>query len=83
MKPLKLITINLCECCAIVAANGDDSGCRSYHEHNDHALTASIGYVSVDEHMGTDETFMCDGCGWRIERGSYYIGTMDVTDVAA
>lgn len=83
MRELKLIMVNLCECCAIVAANGDDSGCRSYHEHEDHALNASTGYVSVDEYMGEDETFTCDGCGWSIVRGRFYIGTMDVTDVPA
>ncbi len=75
---LTFVTVNLCECCAIVAANSDDSGCRDYHEHPDHALNAATGYVSVDEHMGTDETFTCDGCGWSIVRGAFYIGTMDI-----
>lgn len=83
MRELKLITVNLCECCAVVAANGDDSGCRDYHEHENHALNATTGPTWVDEFMGEDETFTCDGCGWSITRGKFYIGTMDVTNVAA
>lgn len=55
----------LCTCCTSVAANADDSGCRDFHGHPEHALQLLTGHVIVGEGVNTlGEAFAtCDGCG--------------------
>lgn len=36
-------TLTLCECCALVLANNDESGCRDYHHHDHATLDVPVG----------------------------------------
>jgi hypothetical protein len=74
MTDIKFEDVALCECCAIVAANGDDSGCRDFHMHPDHTLSKIETHVIVEGTSQGNETFTCDGCGWHIECGMMYAG---------
>ncbi len=50
----------VCECCALMLANGDESGCRFFYGHSHPAcvLAAVVGGDSVQWHRWT-----CAGCG--------------------
>lgn len=57
----------LCECCASVIANGDESGCRDFHGHTHPSGAVTLGWVHVGDERareyGEDE---CAGCGQEL-----------------
>lgn len=59
--------LRLCSCCVQVAANADDSGCRDYHGHPDHALKLldGQGHVVIGDTFEPEQYGTCDGCGDR------------------
>jgi hypothetical protein len=61
----------VCECCAMLAANGDESSCRDYFRHERHALTsAPPGHIVIGDDLPvTARPRDCDGCGQEI--GTY------------
>lgn len=57
-------TITVCTCCAVLIANGDQSGCRDFHNHTHPTFSvegvwAPVGPVEVD----LDDEWTCGGCG--------------------
>lgn len=65
-------TADVCDCCLLMIANADDSGCRDYFGH-DHPTCDLPGAVPGDE--SNDETvwheWTCAGCGTEILPGAY------------
>lgn len=55
--------LSLCDCCALVVANGDESGCRDYYGHT-HAPAEVPFHTAVDgDPIPSPRGFTCDGCG--------------------
>lgn len=55
---------NVCDCCALMIANGDDSSCRDYYGH-DHP-TCNLPWAVIDgdpEEVWSCYVWTCDGCG--------------------
>ncbi len=73
----------LCQCCGMLAANGDESSCLEYYGHEPHAMRAPAvdqliaarqAIVVGDPFDGFDwpHGWRCDGCGqWS---GPYAMG---------
>ena len=55
------MTLYLCDCCALLLVNGDDSSCRDYYEH-DHPQGDLSGIVSADFDQTDWSGFECAGC---------------------
>lgn len=56
-------TLSLCECCALVLANGDDRGCRDYYRHTHPAPDVPRHTVLTRESGQPSSGFRCEGCG--------------------
>ena len=57
----------VCECCALMVNNGDDSSCRDYYGHTHPTCDGNIVRVGFNNFRKTgyyDEN--CDGCGGLI-----------------
>lgn len=71
----------LCECCALVVANDDDSACQDYYhhdhtpmseiEHHDHtpmSETEDLVVITGEMREALDGAYVtCDGCGDEVE----------------
>jgi len=64
-------TLSLCECCALVIANGDDSGCRDYYGHTHAAPTVPAHTILTGESGQPSRDFTCGGCGERQDAYAY------------
>lgn len=56
--------INLCDCCAMKLANGDDSACRDFYNHTHASLEAPLGTALTDGPFEWDQchrSLTCDG----------------------
>jgi hypothetical protein len=65
----------LCECCAVMLANDDDSGCRDYYGHAEHALVLFDGMADVvlaDSEDGF-RVADCAGCGVSAQVTAYAV----------
>lgn len=63
------VSLNLCECCTMLLANDDDSGCRDFHGHTHGALRVPAGTALVNHTPLTHESLTpmtCDGHGGDI-----------------
>ncbi|MGN6129277.1 MAG: hypothetical protein ACTHOK_02960 [Nocardioidaceae bacterium] len=71
--PLTLVReIAVCECCALVIANGDDSGCRDYYGHTHPAPDVPAGTCLTDDGADQPSTpWTCEACGERVDRFAY------------
>lgn len=54
--------LSLCDCCALMVANGDESGCRDFYGHTHQATELPIGTVMAGDSLETARGFTCDGC---------------------
>lgn len=58
----EMMTVYVCQCCALLIANGDDTECRDYYDH-EHAPceldAAALTGASTEAATAT----RCDGCG--------------------
>ena len=64
------VNVWLCECCALMVNNGDDSSCRDFHGHTHPTCDKSVIYAN------TEDTFEvgyfhanCNGCGAIVRTG--------------
>lgn len=64
-------TLALCECCALLIANGDESGCRDYYGHTHQPATVPAHTVLTDESDQPCHGFICDGCHERQDAYAY------------
>lgn len=56
-------TIQVCDCCLILVANGDESGCRDYYSHTHKPFDVS-GMWAVSDTQGPEGyEWDCAGCG--------------------
>lgn len=62
-------TLTLCDCCAQMLANDDDSSCRDYYGHTHDSLSVPADTVLTDEWEISSTPWACDGCGER--QGSF------------
>ena len=53
----------VCECCALLITNGDDSGCRDFHNHTHPDCDPAIAYLTGTEHRVGYFDMICNGCG--------------------
>ena len=56
-------TLALCECCALLIVNGDESGCRDYYGHTHQSANVPARTVLSDETDQPCHGFTCHGCG--------------------
>lgn len=61
--------LGLCDCCALMLANGDESGCRDYHGHEHPSIEVPVHTVLTDESDQPVHGFVCDGC--HTEQGAF------------
>jgi hypothetical protein len=71
MTMIETDTLALCECCALLIANGDESGCRDYYGHTHQSADAPAHTVLSDETDQPCHGFTCDGCGERQDAYAY------------
>ena len=60
----------VCECCALMVRNGDESGCRDYYGHTHPTCDKSVTYADTEHtfEVGYFHT-NCNGCGELIRTG--------------
>ncbi|KHE74201.1 hypothetical protein AS25_08300 [Kocuria marina] len=56
----------VCECCALMLTNGDDSECRDYYRHGHIDCDLGAGAVMTGEQVETPAPTTCDGCHQRL-----------------
>jgi len=71
MPTVQTDTLALCECCALMVANGDESGCRAYYGYTHKSADVPAGTVLTDETDQPCHGFTCDGCGEDIAPFGY------------
>jgi hypothetical protein len=57
-------TLAVCECCALLIANGDETGCRDYYGHTHPAPHVPAGTCITED--GADQPaipWTCEACG--------------------
>lgn len=64
-------TLALCECCALLIANGDESGCHDYYGHDHQSADVPAHTVLTDESDQPCHGFTCDGCQQRQDAYAY------------
>lgn len=65
-------TLAVCECCAVLIANADESGCRDYYGHTHPAADVPAGTVLTDD--GADQPsipWTCEACRTEQDRFAY------------
>lgn len=62
MTLIETDTLTLCECCALLIANGDESGCRDHHGHAHQSAIVPAHTVLTGESDQPCHGFTCDGC---------------------
>ena len=61
----------MCECCALMVANDDESGCRDYYGHTHQKCTLPLGtYVSSEDESEYWGYWTCEGCGQEMLPGA-------------
>lgn len=61
--------LSLCDCCALVVANADESGCRDYYGHTHQTAEVPAGTVIAGDAVPSPRGFTCDGC--QEDQGAY------------
>lgn len=63
--PMTIVdTIAVCECCALMIASGDESGCRDHCGHVHPSADVPVGTVPVDREGDRPSwTWPCGACG--------------------
>ena len=60
----------VCECCALVINNGDDSGCRDFHGHTHPTCDKSVIYADMESTFEVGYFYAnCNGCGEIVRTG--------------
>lgn len=54
--------LSLCDCCALLVANADESSCRDYYGHTHKSAELPAGTVIAGEEVESYRGFHCDGC---------------------
>lgn len=56
----------VCDCCALMIANGDESGCRDYYDHGHRTCTLPGPAAIAGDEYTSRGGFLCDGCdAWQ------------------
>ncbi len=71
----------VCECCALMVNNGDESSCRDFHGHTHPTCDKSVTYAN------TEDTFTvgyfhanCNGCGAIVRTGGTLYAAIRLTN---
>ena len=51
----------VCECCALMVNNGDESSCRDFHGHTHPTCDKSVIYADTEDTF--EVGYNCNGCG--------------------
>lgn len=70
-------THQVCECCALMIASGDESSCRDYWGHAHRSCELPHDVLNGDEDYDTVGEWVCDGC--QIWQSTYSIRYHTVT----
>lgn len=54
--------LSLCDCCALMVANGDESGCRDYYNHTHAPCSVPFYAALAGGEVPSRRGFTCDGC---------------------
>lgn len=66
----------LCDCCAIMVANNDESSCRDYYGHTHPTVTENF-VLSGESFENPSVGFDCDGCKeWQEEFATLHFATI-------
>lgn len=60
----------VCECCALMVNNGDESSCRDFHGHNHPTCDKSVTYANMEDTFEVGYFHAnCNGCGAIVRTG--------------
>lgn len=57
----------VCECCALLIANNDETACRDHYEHGHIECDLDPGAVVTGEQVETPGPCTCDGCHRQLD----------------
>ena len=57
------VEVWVCECCAQLVENGDDSSCRDYYNHTHPDCDPAVNRLTGRKHTVGYFTMNCNGCG--------------------
>ena len=70
----------VCECCALLITNGDDSGCRDFHNHTHPDCDPAVRHLTGLKHHVGYFAMNCTGCGMIQRDGAVVYGAIRLTD---
>ena len=71
----------VCECCALVINNGDDSGCRDFHGHTHPTCDKSVIYADMEDTFEVGYFHAnCNGCGEIVRTGGILYAAIRLTN---
>ena len=71
----------VCECCALVINNGDDSGCRDFHGHTHPTCDKSVIYADMEDTFEVGYFHAnCNGCGEIVRTGGTLYAAIRLTN---
>lgn len=79
----KTDTLALCECCALMIANNDETGCRDHDHHTHKSVEVPARTVLTDECDQPYSGFICDGCGERQGDFAYRVWAVVLTPMTS
>lgn len=62
MTMIETDSLTLCECCALLIANGDESGCRDYYGHTHETASVPAHTILTGDSDQPCYAFTCHGC---------------------
>ena len=66
----------VCECCALVINNGDESSCRDFHGHTHPRCDSAIAHLTNDRFTVGYFSTNCNGCGRIQLDGAHMYGAI-------
>ena len=70
----------VCECCALLITNGDDSGCRDFHNHTHPDCDPAVRHLTGLKHRVGYFDMICNGCGMILRDGVDVYGAIRQTN---
>lgn len=70
----------VCECCALLITNGDDSGCRDFHNHTHPTCDKSVTCADMESTFEVGYFYAnCNGCGEIVRTGGTLYAAIRLT----
>ena len=74
------VEVWVCECCALMVNNGDDSGCRDFHNHTHPTCDKSVTCADMESTFEVGYFYAnCNGCGEIVRTGGTLYAAIRLT----